>query len=150
MKMVDLLSEGEEKLLPESARLIASLVGLPRALKLVDTWGGTTFPISKNKTRDGQIRFEVLTETVGIEAAQILTRHFGGEVLAIPRCAAAMRELRYRDIRRAFDTLSRDYPASHAVNQLARQHEMTERWVWYILKRTDHHDNGETRQDDLF
>ncbi|WP_255497675.1 Mor transcription activator family protein [Aquitalea sp. LB_tupeE] len=126
-----------QHLLPEMAQLIASLIGLPRALKLIEAWGGTTFPISKNQRRQGQIRYEALAEVVGVDAADILTRHFGGEVLAIPRCAAALRAMRNQQIRDSFDTLTRHHPASHAVHQLARQYQITERQVWSILKKEE-------------
>lgn len=129
--------EQVEYLLPEMARLIATLIGLPRTLSLIEAWGGTTFPVSKNKRRDGQIRYDALAEVVGVEAADILTRHFGGEVLAIPRCAAAMREVRDRMIRAEFDVMTREHAALFAANQLARKYQMTERNVWLVLKKAD-------------
>lgn len=126
--------EAVQHLLPEIVQLIASLIGLPRALKLIEAWGGTTFPFSKNQRRQGQIRYEALAEVVGVDAADILTQHFGGEVLAIPRCSAALRAMRNQQIRDSFDTLTRHHPASHVVHQLARQYQITERQVWSILK----------------
>ncbi|UJB30284.1 Mor transcription activator family protein [Chromobacterium sp. Beijing] len=135
-------------LLPEMAQLIATLIGLPKAARLIDVWGGTTFPVSKNKRREGQIRYEALAEVVGVEAADKLTAHFGGEVLAIPRCAVAMREVRDRLIRAEFDELTREHPAVHAVNQLARKYQMTERNVWMVLKKVDQ--ISETPQGKLF
>lgn len=140
--------EDVQHLLPEMAKLIADLIGLPKALKLIEAWGGTTFPVSKNKRRDGQIRYEALVEVVGVDAATILTRHFGGEVLSIPRCAVAMREVRDRMMRAEFDAIIREHPAVHAVNQLARKYLMTERNVWVILKKVDQ--VSETRQEVLF
>ncbi|WP_231879816.1 Mor transcription activator family protein [Crenobacter luteus] len=148
MRITDALGESVRHLLPETARLIADLIGLPKALQLIEAWGGTTFPVSKNQRRDGQIRYAALAEVVGVDAAAILTRRFGGEVLSIPRCAVAMREVRDRMIRAEFDTLTREHPAVHAVNQLARRYQMTERNVWVVLKKTDQ--VGETRQAVLF
>lgn len=126
-----------QHLLPESARLFVSLIGLPKALLLIQTWGGTTFPVSKNQTRSGHVRYEVLAEVLGVEAADIITRHFGGEVLSIPLCKAAMQELRNRTIRSEFDAITRQHAANHAVTQLARQYHMTERNVWRLLKQPD-------------
>ena len=57
--------EQVEYLLPEMARLIATLIGLPRTLSLIEAWGGTTFPVSKNKRRDGQIRYDALADWFG-------------------------------------------------------------------------------------
>lgn len=140
--------ENVQHLLPEMAKLIADLIGLPKAVMLIEAWGGTTFPVSKNKRRDGQVRYEALAEVVGIDAADILTKHFGGEVLAIPLCKVAIREVRDRMMRAEFDVITREHPAVHAVNQLARKYLMTERNVWVILKKTDQ--VRETRQGVLF
>jgi len=115
---------------------------------LIQTWGGTTFPVSKNLTRLGQIRHEGLAEVVGMEAAKVLTKHFGGEVLSIPLCQAAMLELRNRAIRSEFDELTRDHSASYAAGQLARRYQMTERHVWRVLKQVDM--TMETKQVALF
>lgn len=135
-------------LLPESARLLVRLIGLPKTVLLIQAWGGTIFPVSKNQTRHGQIRFESLAEVVGMDAANIITRHFCGEVLAIPRCLAAMIELRNRAIRSEFDDITRSYPASHAVHELARKYQMTVRHVWRVMKQLDVVEN--TSQGQLF
>lgn len=140
--------ENVEHLLPEMAQLIASLIGLPKALRLIESWGGTTFPFSKNKRRDGQIRYEALAEVVGVDAANIMTKHFGGEVLSIPRCAVALREARDRMMRAEFDELTRMHTAVYAVNLLARKFQMTERNVWSVLKKADQLE--ETAQARLF
>lgn len=137
-------------LLPESARLLVQLIGLPLTVKLINSWGGTTFPVSKNQTRLGQIRFEALAEVVGTDAATILTRHFGGETFAIPRCHAAMLEVRNRDIRREFDRITREHSAIHAAATLARQHGLTDRTIWEILSKADSYDMRQTRQESLF
>lgn len=137
-----------QHLLPESARLFVRLIGLPKAVLLIQVWGGTTFPVSKNQTRSGQIRYESLAEVVGIDAATILTRHFGGEVLAVPLCKAAMLELRNRAIRSEFDELTRDHSAIYAAGQLARRYQMTERHVWRVLKQANSVE--ETKQEMLF
>lgn len=137
-----------QHLLPESARLFVQLIGLPKAVMLIQTWGGTTFPVSKNQTRLGQIRHEGLAEVVGMEAAKVLTKHFGGEVLSIPLCQAAMLELRNRAIRSEFDELTRDHSGIYAAGQLARRYQMTERHVWRVLKQTDM--TMDAKQQELF
>lgn len=89
--------ENMQHLLPEMAQLIADLIGLPKTLKLIEAWGGTTFPISKNKRRDGQIRYEALAEVVGVDAANVLTRHFGGRFCRFPLCGGDARGARPHD-----------------------------------------------------
>lgn len=128
---------GVEHLLPDIVKTIVKLIGLPTTVRLVDQLGGTTFPVAMRRSRLGEIRYEALVEIVGPEAADQLTAHFGGDVLYIPRCVKAMRELMYRSIRAEFDTLTRDHAANHAVTQLALRYQMADRHVWRILKRVD-------------
>lgn len=124
-------------LLPETIQQIAALIGLPRTLELVAALGGTTFPVPKNQRRLGQIRYEALAEVIGVDGADALTRHFGGEILSIPKCEAALRELRDRAVRAEFDAITREHPAVHAVMLLARKYRLTDRHIWRLLNRVD-------------
>lgn len=125
------------QMLPETVQLIAGLIGLPKTVKLVEVLGGTTFPVSKNQTRMGEIRYQALVEVVGVDAADTLTRHFGGDALYVPRCAEALRYLRDRAICEEFDVESRKVGSNAAVNNLALKYKLTDRWIWEILKSTD-------------
>ncbi|WP_147693993.1 Mor transcription activator family protein [Vogesella mureinivorans] len=125
-----------QHLLPESARLFISLIGLQKTMLLVQTWGGTTFPVSKNQTRSGHVRYEALAEVLGVEAADILTQHFGGEVLSIPLCKNALTESRNLIMCKEFDLMSSTQSATYIASFLARKYKMTERNVWRILKQT--------------
>ncbi|KUM02921.1 DNA transposition protein [Chromobacterium subtsugae] len=131
-------------LLPETVRLIAGMIGLPNTLKLVENLGGTTFPVSKKRSRLGEARYLALAEVVGVEAADRLCQHYGGDLLYIPRCASALRRLRDYAICEAFDRLSRELGSNAAVSQLAQQHRLTDRRIWDILKRTDCSDPAAT------
>lgn len=126
------------QLLPESARQLAALIGLPHTLKLVERLGGTTFPVSKNKTPAGIARFEVLADVVGEDHAHQLCRHFGGFPLYIPACAEALRALRDQTINTRFESLVRTgTSANAAVAELARAHRLSDRRVWDILKKPE-------------
>ncbi|MBR8084709.1 DNA transposition protein [Burkholderia vietnamiensis] len=129
--------DGVEHLLPDVVKTIIKLIGLPTTVRLVEQLGGTTFPVAMRRSRLGEIRYEALAEIVGPDAADQLTAHFGGDVLYVPRCVKAMRELMYRSIRAEFDVLTRDHAANHAVAQLALRYQMADRHVWRILKRAD-------------
>ncbi len=146
--MTDLSRMGEAyHLLPESVKTCIGLIGLTKSVRLIHAWGGTTFPVGKNKRKGGQIRFAALAEVVGVEAAEILTRHYSGEVIAIPRCWRAMLALRNQKMRAEFDDITATETAIHAVSTLARRYEMTERRVWEILNQID---LPESRQETLF
>jgi len=135
------------QMLPETVQLIAGLIGLPKTVKLVEMLGGTTFPVSKNQTRMGEIRYQALAEVVGVDAADVLTKHFGGDALYVPRCAEALRYLRDRTICEEFDVESRTVGSNAAVNNLALKYKLTDRWIWEILKSTD---CSESTQSALF
>lgn len=138
-----------KELLPESIQTIAKLIGMARTIKLVEQLGGTTFPISKNQTRQGEIRFELLAEVIGVVAADVLTKHFGGEMVYIPSCADALRRLRNIDIITRFDLLSTELGANQAVQTLAREYHLSDRRIWKILKTTEMPSNLPT-QTSLF
>ncbi len=121
--------------LPESARNLVRLIGLPKTIKLIDHLGGTTFPVAKGLTRMGQARYELLAEVVGMDAADTLTAEYGGEPLYIPNCKDALRRVRDRAIHSRFDALVKaGYSANGAVAELAREHRLSDRRIWEILK----------------
>jgi hypothetical protein len=139
-----------EHLLPEAIQTLIRLIGLSASVRLVEQLGGTTFPIALRKSRLGEIRYEALSEVVGPDAADAITKHFGGDSLYIPRCAAALRELMHRQIRSDFDGMTREHSAIHAVNQLALRYRMSDRHVWRLLKRVDLSAPPAAIQDELF
>lgn len=126
-----------EHLLPDAVKTIIRLVGLPAATRLVESLGGTTFPVALRKSRLGEARFNMLADIVGTEAAERITTHFGGAPLYIPNCTQALRELKRRAIRAEFDELTRTTSAIQAVAQLAQQYRVSDRNVWRILKQLD-------------
>ena len=128
--------EDVKSLLPPTVHIICGLIGMPSTLRLVEELGGTTFPVSKNKTRQGEIRYEVLAETVGVEAADKLTEAFGGVALYIPVCADALRRIRDLTICAQFDEQCKAVGSITAVAKLARDHRLSDRRVWDILKHT--------------
>lgn len=138
-------------ILPSMVQDLIKIIGLPLALQLVEELGGTTFPVSRNKRRLGQVRYAALADVVGVPAADILTRHYGGDEIYIPRCAAALRELRNRQLRADFDRMCVLHSAQHVVTELVRKYRLSDRWVWEILKRADYCDAGTTsEQQKLF
>lgn len=125
-------------LLPDSVQHMIDLIGLPKTLKLLEEFGGTRFPFSKNKTALGQIRYNLLAAVVGVPAADELTRVFGGDVLSIPRCATALRTLRNQQIRDAYDQqLRAGISSTRIAAELARHYTLTDRHVWRILGRIE-------------
>lgn len=122
-------------LLPESIQEIAHLIGYPAALTLVNAFGGTTLAVAMAVTDKGMANFQYLAEIIGQREAEILTRHYGGDVLYIPRCYTALQELRDRELCRRFDEMNAEHSANWTVQQLALHYKLADRTVWRILKR---------------
>ena len=111
--------------LPETAREIVEIIGLPKALRLVEELGGTSFPLPRSDW-DG-LRMEMLAKVVGEDATRRLIERYAGTALYIPCCAAAMRAARDRAIQS-------EYLAGTPVYRLALKYRLTERRIWQILK----------------
>jgi len=121
--------------LPATARELAQLIGMQKALHLVETLGGTTFPVPKRETKLGELRFNVLADVVGVEAADAMVRRFHGTDLYIPRCAEALRNARDAAICAEYDRLTTSMSGNEAVQRLARAHRLSDRHIFNILKR---------------
>lgn len=141
--------EQVKALLPESVQQMAELIGYPATARLLDKLGGTTFPIGKGLRALGAARAALLRETIGEENAQLLVKHFGGEVLYLPRCDRALRELRNRAFLAEFSQL-RDGGISSliAMTQLCPKYGFSDRFAWGLLEKNKN--NVELQQNSLF
>ena len=126
--------------LPDTAKMLVDSLGVEDAAVVAEKLGGLTWPVSKAITRQGDIRYQLLAERVGVSIANKLTKIFPGN-LYIPLCAQAMIKLRELRIKQEFDRLTAYGDAQHsareAVHVLALQFKMCDRTVWRILKRPD-------------
>lgn len=141
--------EQVKALLPESVQQIAELIGYPATARLLDKLGGTTFPIGKGLRALGAARVTLLRETIGDENAQLLVKHFGGEVLYLPRCDRALRELRNRSFLAEFAQL-RDSGVSSlmVMTQLCPKYGFSDRFAWGLLSQRNI--DSVHNQQDLF
>jgi Mor family transcriptional regulator len=116
--------------LPQTVHDLAGKIGMDKAVKLVEAFGGLTLDIPKGKANAGQIRREALIEVIGVRATEVLIETYGGDKLYIPSCKDALITLRNRSIVTA-------YEQGTGVAELAREHRLSERQIWSILKDTD-------------
>lgn len=137
-------------LLPTLVQAVVQAIGVPAALKLVEHFGGSTFPVPMRKNAAGEIRYQILVEAVGEDAAARLVKMLGGQEIYIPLCSVALRELRDREIRAEFDQITREHSALHAVATLAVRYRMSDRQVWRILNQTDRDRPAHETQATLF
>ena len=114
---------------------VVPLVGQDVAALLVRNLGGTTFPVPKRQSQQGEVRFRMLAAVIGEDAAERLVYHFGGGDLYIPRCAASIQEHRDAEINAAYiRETNAGRSSKDVVNELARKYKLTNRRVWDILK----------------
>lgn len=114
--------------LPRSVVEMIALIGFAPTMALVQAFAGNVIKIPIHSRPGGHLR-ERLVRLMGVPAAEQLIAAYGGERLSIPRCVAALRDSRDRQIIAAYDR-------GVAVAQLARDYALTERQIRSILKRT--------------
>ena len=114
---------------------VIPLLGSAVADELVRRLGGTTFPVPKRESAQGELRYRQLAEVVGEAAANLLVYHYGGIDLYIPRGARSIQAARDAAIN---EEATRAIRAGRAltgiVNDLALKYKLTDRRVWDILK----------------
>lgn len=118
-------------LLPETFTQLVTVIGFLPAFQLVQRLGGTSIPLGAKTV----LHFS-LTEIMGEDLATRLETAFKGQrKLYIPKCDQVIRQLRNQLIRTQFDdaTIHEKQSAMSVVKRLAREYQMTERWIWEIL-----------------
>ena len=141
--------EQVKALLPDSVITIAELIGFPATAELLRVLGGTTFPVGKGLRAMGAGRAKLLKETIGEENARLMTAHFGGEVLYLPRCDRALRELRNRAFFSEFDELkSTGVSTPKIMTELCPKYGFSDRFAWSILK--EFNERSLSQQESLF
>ncbi|MBF0611974.1 MAG: hypothetical protein G8345_03910 [Magnetococcales bacterium] len=114
----------KEKDMPESLKEIKETLGMDAAMAMLQNFAGIRLFIPKkiNPTH-------LLCERLGKELASLLSNHFGGETLTIPRAARAIRQMRNIEI-------TTQYDKGASVRHLASQYKLTERQIYTILSET--------------
>lgn len=124
--------------LPESAQTMAALIGDEDTLRLIAVRGGCSVRVPEGgRGAIGRKAVERLAEAVGCEQlARRLMFFFAGEVLHVPRCAAALDALRAVEIHRATAAaLQVGRSMAAVVPELAHAHGLADCAVWAILER---------------
>lgn len=122
-------------LLPPTMLNLVQLVGLAKAIEVVDRLGGTTWTTTLGKTSRGKLHQAALEEIVGKDVADKISRTWIARGLYIPRCTAALRRLRDMDINAHYVEATRHQSSNEVVNDLARRYKLSDRRVWDILKQ---------------
>lgn len=126
--------EQVRELLPDSILQIVELIGYPATSALLAKLGGVTFPFYKGLSEHDSARAALLREAIGDENVRILVKHFAGEVLYVPRCDRALRELRNRAFLNEFDELCKSgVSALMVMTRLCPKYGFSDRFAWGLL-----------------
>ncbi len=137
-------------LLPDMVKDLANHIGIYEAFNIAKTMGGTSTYIPKHE--NGDAAKNLITKIGSTELVRALINAYGGEVLYIPSCSAAERELRNIEIHHAAAAgISAGRAMNNIVNELALIHLVSDRHIWRILKKLPPHlGNSTTYNADAF
>jgi hypothetical protein len=126
--------------LPEMAVLLIRLIGSDAALRMMEpaNYGGKSYLVPKFEIGRGEQAFAALAESIGMENAKLLCKHFGGENIYVPLLNRFHLAARNRAIVAAY------VDGSKSVWELSTEHKMSGRRIWQILKTTNMNENNET------
>lgn len=113
-------------ILPKSVRDIAYVAGLPAALALTETYGGTYLRVPVGQKMHGKTR-QSLIDIMGEAAAVKFMYHYSGEKIYVPRCQR-------HGISERNQAIIKKYDAGVSAAIIAREQQITERQVRNILK----------------
>lgn len=121
--------------LPPRLAELASIIGLPATLRLVEARGGTRVYVPERATAD-----HWLASLIGLPALERLVAHHSRESMELDRAAAALRAARDRHI------VARVKSGGASTAAIALECGLTQRQVFNILARAEPADD----QPDLF
>ncbi|MGC4076254.1 MAG: Mor transcription activator family protein [Rubrivivax sp.] len=114
--------------LPRLARELIDVMGEVPAMQLINVMGGLYLCVPGWPLKRASTRFNRLVEIVGEEAAIKYAERWGDIEIQVPKCAAAMRRVRDREIARRYD-------AAEPVQDICRRYDISERHFWRIVKK---------------
>lgn len=127
-----LVNELLPELLPEIVMNISDLTSYRAALKLVQAFGGIKFAMPLGD-RDSKY-YQKLIDAIGHDDAKTLIKNYGGDLIYIPCCHAALIQLRNQEFRNAVVAAVTDGAIqTAAIHLYAPQFGFTERWAYKVL-----------------
>jgi hypothetical protein len=124
--------------LPPQLKMLVQQVGYAATIKLINARGGQQVWIPKKATGD-----RVLAQVIGKAALTELVKHHGGERLELPKKDKLLIQVRDED-------LWQKRQAGATESELAREFDITRRWVLEICARKRRQADVDDRQGQLF
>lgn len=137
-----------ESLLPESARMLIAILGYVAAAKLISRFGGVSLSPKNGlaSERTGGVHI-LLREVLSEEESRKLITHLGQEPFYIPRCDAALRQLRNaRFVAAVAERQEAGLSIRQAMALLCPQFGISDRVGWDLI----HADRAKATQSRLF
>ncbi|MGQ2260140.1 hypothetical protein ACS899_05045 [Salmonella enterica] len=123
-------------MLPDVVIEIISVIGLNPAMKLIKSFGGTTFPIGKGIRFLGGSNAKKLRAILSEDEIKELSFYFSGSPVYIPRCDRALREVRNRAFIKDYHSMRQAGASSlECMRELPLKYEFTDRYGWALLKK---------------
>ncbi|SMG61816.1 hypothetical protein SAMN03159353_10629 [Cedecea sp. NFIX57] len=122
--------------LPESVRQMVDVLGGEATARLVNRFGGASFPVSRGLRDAGGQRLGMLLEVLTPDQLQRFMHTFGGDSsFLIPKCDQAKREWRNRlFIRDLRDALATGASRRMALSWLCPRYDIGSTQAWILIR----------------
>lgn len=122
------------RLLSGNGEAIVAVIGTEQAIKLFSSIGGTSLDFPKRIRKDKDETFKIIANAVGLDSAEKLCKHFGGEIFYIPREHLVMVKLRHLNfIDDVAKMKAEGKSLTAAVRAACLSHGVSDRTGWKIL-----------------
>lgn len=122
------------RLLSGNGEAIVDVIGIEQGIKLFSRLGGASLDFPKRIRKDRDETFKLIADAVGLESAEKLCKHFGGEIFYIPReslVIVKMKHLNFIDDVAKMKAEGKSLTA--AVRAASLSHGISDRTGWKIL-----------------
>lgn len=116
-------------MMPASVAQLATVIGWPAALTLVEALPGQTIDVAAGETPV----MAAVEARIGAAARRKLMAAYAGSSIYIPLCRRLARAETIRRIREAVRVLERDITTRAAVRRMALEWRVSERTIWNYL-----------------
>ncbi|UAN47023.1 mor transcription activator family protein [Serratia sp. JSRIV001] len=126
-----------EALLPESAKVLLLILGYPATARLIDRFGGVTLSAKSGaaQERSGGVH-SLLREVLSDEELKKLIAYLGAAQFYIPRCDAALRQLRNtRFVAAVAERQEAGLSIRQAMAVLCPQFGISDRIGWQLISK---------------
>ncbi|EAN0329123.1 hypothetical protein CCW43_24265 [Salmonella enterica] len=122
--------------LPESVAQMAEVIGWDTTSRLIERFGGASFPVPRGQRHDGEKRLMLLLEVMTPEQMRRFISTFGGDSsLIIPQCDSAKREWRNRlFIRDLRQSIAAGESRRMALSYLCPRYGIGNTLAWRIIR----------------